>query len=168
MSPIALWAAGQEAHAITVDSGGQGGRGAGFIDYHQYIPTITSYKTDFANLGFLTDDSLDILTAVSVIEHISANKRRKVWAEWHRVLTPGGALILTLDLIGPNDRLLNKREGKRIERNKVHGSLSGIEQELVNVGFVEVGRALCPLKRRLTARERTTHIMGMVLRKNEN
>jgi SAM-dependent methyltransferase len=167
-SPVALWAANQGAHAITVDSGGQKGQGAGFMNYSWCIPTIASYKTDFSKLDFLADSSLDALTAVSVIEHVSANKRRLAWVEWHRVLTPGGALILTLDLIGPNDRLLNKRERVRIEHNRVHGSLLSIEQELAGVGFTEVGRALCPLTRRHTSRERTTHIVGMVLKKNEN
>jgi len=168
MSPIVLWAAEQGAEAVTVDSGGQGGKGAGFVNYAWYNPTIASYQADFAKMPFLANDSLDVVMSISVIEHISANKRLKVWGEWHRVLKPGGRLILTLDLVGPSDRLLNKREGKRIESNEKHGHLSDLRWELRHMGFIEIGTALCPFKRRLTSRERTTHVIGIVMRKNEN
>jgi len=168
MSPVALWAAAQGIDVITVDSGGQGGKGAGFVNYTWYDPLITSYQVDFANLCFLDDDSLSAVMSISVIEHVSADKRLAVWAEWHRVLKPSGRLILTLDLVGPSDRLLNKREGKRIESNEKHGHLSDLRWELRHMGFTEIGTALCPFKRRLTSRERTTHVIGIVMRKNEN
>jgi SAM-dependent methyltransferase len=168
MSPVALWAAEQGANVMTVDSGGQAGKGAGFVDYAKYNPAITSYQSDFAKMELLANDSLDALVAISVIEHVSADKRLKAWTEWHRVLKLGGRLILTLDLVGPSDRLLNKREGKRIESNEKHGHLSDLRWELRHIGFTEVGNALCPFKRRWSTRERTTHVIGMVLRKNEN
>ena len=168
MSPVVLWAANQGARAITVDSGGQGGKGAGFVDYSRCISTITSYRNDFAKMDFLAGNSLDALISISVIEHVSADKRLQAFAEWYRVLRPGGYLILTVDLIGPSDRLLNKRDGKRIESNKSHGDLSVLRHNLFYVGFLESAIVICPLKRRLSIRERTTHVMGMVLRKNEN
>jgi len=165
LSPVALWASNQGARTITVDSGGQVGEGAGFVDYAKYKANIASHQTDFANMPFLADDSLDVIISISVIEHVSADKRLQTWAEWHRVLKQNGRLILTLDLVGLSDRLLNKRDGKRIESNEIHGHLSDLRWELRHIGFAEVGMATCPFKRRLSARERTTHVVGIVLRK---
>ena len=163
MSPIALWLARCGANVITVDSGLQGGKGAGFIDYGQYDSRIISFNCDFSDMPRVKTNGLDAITSISVIEHIPAAKRRKAWAEWHRVLKPGGRLILTLDLVGPSDRLLNKCDQKRIESDKAHGYLPDLRQELKCAGFVEIGAAACPYKRRLSKRERTTHIVGIVL-----
>jgi SAM-dependent methyltransferase len=164
MSPIALWLAQRGAVAMTIDSGLQRGKGAGFIDYEKHDSRIVSFKGDFAKMTWLPLDGLDAIVSISVIEHIPAAKRRKAWIEWHRVLKPGGWLIMTLDLVGPSDRLLNKCDQKRIEPNKVHGYLSDVRRKLKHSGFVEMGAAICPYKRRLSRRERTTHVIGLVLR----
>jgi len=168
MSPIALWAADNGAHVVTVDSGGQKGKGAGFVNYTCYNALIASHKADFAKMPFLADNSLDVVVSVSVIEHVISRKRQESWAEWNRILKPNGRLILTLDLVGPSDRLLNKRDGQRLETNEAHGYLSDLRWELQRFGYAEVNMALCPYKRRWSKRERTTHVLGMVLRKNEN
>lgn len=42
----------------------------------------------------VADQSVDVVTAMDVIEHVPADRRAAVLAEAHRVLIPGGALVI--------------------------------------------------------------------------
>jgi SAM-dependent methyltransferase len=46
------------------------------------------------------DQSFDVLTCIEVIEHVPAQLRRQAFREMHRVLVPGGRLILTVPHAG--------------------------------------------------------------------
>ena len=162
-SPLALWLAENGAITYTVDSDRQVGTGSGFFDYGKLGLGIISVRSDFRNMAWIEADALDAITSISVIEHITANARRRTWAEFRRVLKPGGLLILTLDLVGSGDRLLNKCAQKRVEGFVAHGHLSDVEWELRHNDFIEVDRALCPRYRRKTKKERTTHVVGLVM-----
>lgn len=56
-----------------------------------YLPNI-HYLTDVTDLYMLADNSVDLLYASHVLEHIPRTKLLKTLKDWYRVLKPGGKL----------------------------------------------------------------------------
>jgi SAM-dependent methyltransferase len=67
-----------------------------------YLGTQVSYSRQDATQLQFDSASFDIVTCVSVLEHIPAPEDQKALGEMFRVLTSGGLLILTIDF-APHD-----------------------------------------------------------------
>lgn len=63
------------------------------------LPSVDFRYASGTELPF-PDQSFDCVTCIEVLEHIPAEKRRHALAEMHRVLRPGGALILRVPHAG--------------------------------------------------------------------
>jgi SAM-dependent methyltransferase len=58
---------------------------------------ITHIVTSIDNTG-LTDNSIDTVYCISVLEHLSRAQAEATLREFHRILKPGGRVVLTMDL----------------------------------------------------------------------
>jgi SAM-dependent methyltransferase len=65
----------------------------GYVNVDIWITDATDVICDITKLPW-PDNSVSVIENYHVIEHISYNKIRDTLAEWHRVLSPGGTLIL--------------------------------------------------------------------------
>lgn len=148
VAALPLWLARQGMQVTTVDGhrlvrtlpAQPGWNEWGFLDYGLVDDRIRSHNClmqDLANAG-----PFDLIYSVSVIEHIPAEARRAVLAAMRRCLVPGGRLLLTLDLIPGTDQLWNMSEGKRVDADPDHGSISDFLAELAGLGFVVTEQVL--------------------------
>lgn len=71
-------------------------------------------RTDLERLSFPAA-RFDVVTCVSVLEHTA--EPRRVLAELHRVLRPGGRLLLTFDVSVDGRRPLSVRDTRRLLRD---------------------------------------------------
>ena len=88
--------------------------------------------------------SQGFIVSISVIEHLSAEARRRGIAQISRALEPEGFAILTIDLL-PGSRLLWNRVVDEIEPYSVHGTQDDLVAEFAQSGLQLVELAECPL-----------------------
>ena len=63
-----------------------------FINIDAFPSRRTHLVLDIQNLTIFPDNSVDMVYASHVIEHIPRSNLKKTLVEWHRVLKPGGTL----------------------------------------------------------------------------
>lgn len=143
VSPLPLYLAKEGARVVTVDNSStirileeidQEWNEWGFLDYQCISSNITSINTDVLSVA-LAEESFDIIYSVSVVEHVPAIDRRKIWDRLRRLLKKQGILLLTLDLIPGTDNLWNYAAGMLVEDIKQHGNLRLALDELASSGF---------------------------------
>jgi SAM-dependent methyltransferase len=142
---------------ITTDKGlrlhlGCGGKHFdGYLNVDLWITDATDVISDITSLPW-PDNAASIIESYHVIEHISHKKIRNTLKDWHRVLKPGGKLILECPhfdkavreyLSGNESRLLNIFGRQRSEGD---AHLYGFNPErlmrlLEEVGFKEIQEA---------------------------
>jgi 2-polyprenyl-3-methyl-5-hydroxy-6-metoxy-1,4-benzoquinol methylase len=105
----------------------------GFLDYSVISQNISSFNVDIVT--FQPNNKFEAIYSVSVIEHMP----RIIWertldlsALW---LNPRGLLLLTLDIIPGTEDLWNMSEGKQVDNDGFHGSLSDILSKLTRLNF---------------------------------
>jgi 2-polyprenyl-3-methyl-5-hydroxy-6-metoxy-1,4-benzoquinol methylase len=139
--PLPFCLSEQGIKVITVDSHSKnrtiedrnGWNEWGFLDYGLFNKKIHSYNEDF--LKFKTDELLDCIYSISVIEHIPRKGRMKLVKKAAKLLKKGGKLLLTIDLIPNTNNLWNLSEDKEVESVEVHGNIESFKKELKNSGF---------------------------------
>tara|TARA_R110000823_G_scaffold243818_1_gene367990 strand:+ start:9876 stop:12020 length:2145 start_codon:yes stop_codon:yes gene_type:complete len=105
----------------------------GFLDYSIINPKITSTNIDFSQ--YTTNERFDCIYSISVIEHMPKKIRLGVLKKAAALLTKGGSLILTIDLIPNTNNLWNLSENKEVEPIGVHGTIHTFKKELLSFGF---------------------------------
>lgn len=73
-----------------------------------------TFQTINSNTLPFTDDSFDIIYSKEVILHLSLHDKKEVFAEFYRILKPGGVLII-VDWLSPQDNLWPYEINKLIE-----------------------------------------------------
>jgi len=143
VSPLPLYLAQKGATVKTVDHSeiirvpGKGQRSWdewGFLDYELLDSRITSSNEDILAID-LPEGSLDCAYSVSVVEHMPASVRKKIWQRLARWLKKDGVVLLTVDLVPGTDKLWNYSMGKVVEDEKEHGVLEELEAEFREIGF---------------------------------
>jgi SAM-dependent methyltransferase len=123
----------------------------GYVNVDLWITDATDIISDITSLPW-PDNAANIIESYHVIEHISHKKIKKTLTDWHRVLKPGGKLILECPhfdvaiqeyLSGDESRLLNIFGRQRSEGD---AHLYGFNPErlmrlLEEVGFKEIQEA---------------------------
>ena len=139
---LPLWLARHGAHVITIDNhplvrdiqARDAWNEWGFLDYASLDERVQSIHAPYET--FASTTAFQCIYSVSVIEHVPRDVR-SVWiTSFHRQLSSGGLLLLTVDLIPNSDALWNLSEGKVVEDTSVHGDFSGLLKELGDAGFV--------------------------------
>ncbi len=74
--------------------GGGANRIAGLTNCDLYHPGA-DLKADATDLAVFETGSIDWIESHHMVEHLSFSEARAAFAEWHRVLAPGGFLVLT-------------------------------------------------------------------------
>lgn len=108
----------------------------GFLDYALIDARISSVRAAYE--AYVSAGVFDVIYSVSVIEHVPADVRRLWIDNFARQLTPGGVLLLTVDLVPGTEMLWSKSEGREVESQDVHGDFPTLLNELRNAGF-EIG-----------------------------
>jgi len=149
VSPVPLLLALHDMRVTTVDdstlvrdpAGGMAGWDEwGFLDYAALDPAIDSVQGDAADLE-LPSGSCAAVYSISVVEHMPAATRRRLWPRLAGWLAPGGSLLLTVDLMPGTERLWNRASGQEVEPVEIHGDLPALADELGALGFQLVERA---------------------------
>ena len=109
----------------------------GFLDYSQSCRNINSHHAELTETMF-ENHSIDVFYAISVIEHMSAEARRRIFNIVGQILKENGSLFLTIDLDKNSDNLWNYSEGKPVENNLAHGNLLTLKEELTTTGFKNI------------------------------
>ena len=126
----------------------------GFINCDiQDIPGIDKPNIDICNLREFSDDSIDLIYASHVLEHIPRTKTFRTILEWNRVLKPGGKLrigvpdfdatVKVYQRDGDYENLLNWIYGGSEVSTNVHFrqfTFSGLKTLLIEAGFKRVQR----------------------------
>lgn len=99
----------------------------GFLDYAALDSTITSFNQSFETVDFPTP--LDAVYSISVIEHVPARIRRRIFAHIGMLLPVGGHFVATLDL-KPGSLDLWNFDRRMIVDEKDHGTLHDLIREL--------------------------------------
>lgn len=143
LSPLPIYLALHGATVVTVDNSAtvrQPGcdrhawNGWGFFDYGQLNDNIVSLNQDISNIEF-SAEKFDCIYSVSVLEHISAESRRAMWARMSPWLKESGLLLLTLDIVPKTELLWNYCEGKVVEQSDLHGDIKAVREELAKEAF---------------------------------
>jgi 2-polyprenyl-3-methyl-5-hydroxy-6-metoxy-1,4-benzoquinol methylase len=88
--------------------------------------TSVGYEAqDLTRLSY-PDATFDLITCVSVLEHIGAPHDQAAVKEMLRVLKPGGQLLMTVDYEPPSVSTLGGRYGRRAWDYARHGDVIGI------------------------------------------
>jgi SAM-dependent methyltransferase len=96
---------GQAGYAVHAVDPGMAAKGRGWDldpDQHAFLSNVygapvTLHPTTLADAG-LADRSSDVLVSISTIEHFTPEDLAELAREAHRLLRPGGHLVLTIDL----------------------------------------------------------------------
>lgn len=148
VSPLPLYFAAKGAKVTTVDFSPiirEKGKGEktwnewGFLDYHTLHSGIDSHNCDVCTLEF-PKRSFDVVYSVSVLEHVPAEARRRIFSRIAEWLRPGGDLLLTIDVHPLTQVLWNRNQGMTVEEPTIHGTLAGMVHELRGEGFSLVAR----------------------------
>lgn len=144
VSPLPVYLADAGHRVLTIDYSetqrvpGQGmekWNGWGFLDYSQIRESISSLNIPATELP--KDLSpLDLCYSISVIEHMTAEIRRRLLAVLHERIAPGGDLMLSVDLVPGTDELWNLEQGRQVDTAGEHGDLVDLLRELHRSGFV--------------------------------
>lgn len=144
ISPVPLALALHGLRVTTVDNsdlfrdpaaGTTGWNEWGFLDYAVFQSAIRSVNGDAADLE-LPDGSCAAVYSISVLEHVPAATRRRLWPRLAGWLAPGGLLLLTVDVIPGTELLWNRAAGEEVEPTDVHGDLATLSGELAAAGLV--------------------------------
>ncbi|MFM7108219.1 MAG: methyltransferase domain-containing protein [Planctomycetaceae bacterium] len=144
VSPVPLFLALRGLRVTTVDdstvvrdpaAGTDGWDEWGFLDYAALDPAIHSFNGDAIDLD-LPPGSCAAAYSVSVIEHVPAATRRRLWPRIAAWLAAGGRLLLTIDLEPGTDRLWNRASGREVDPPGTHGDLGALTAELAGTGLV--------------------------------
>lgn len=138
---LPLWLSGQGCRMVTIDShplvrdpAQRGGWNEwGFLDYGLLDAQITSFNEDAAEHA--PDEPYEAVYSVSVLEHLPADLRRRIFSRLPGWLAPGGRLYLSFDLVPDTDRLWNRSEGRKVEAEAIHGTLPEVLRELEDAGL---------------------------------
>lgn len=143
VSPVPLLLALHGLHVTTVDDssvvrdpalGMTGWDEWGFLDYAKLDPAVASVQGDAADLD-LPPGSCAAVYSISVVEHMPAETRRRLWPRLAGWLATGGALVLTVDLMPGTEHLWNRASGQEVEPIERHGDLPALMAELADLGF---------------------------------
>jgi 2-polyprenyl-3-methyl-5-hydroxy-6-metoxy-1,4-benzoquinol methylase len=143
ITPLPLYLAEQGGKVITVDyhpkirtaeKALEDGNPWGFLDYSEVHSNISSFNQDILHTEF-ENGSFDCIYSVSVIEHMPRHIRREVWNKVSHWLRPGGALLLTVDLVPNTEDLWNLAENIQVDPEGEHGSITSISDELAKNGL---------------------------------
>ncbi len=155
VSPLPLLLAQGGQRVVTVDDStiirklGQGQEkwnGWGYFDYACLNGNVSSINVDILAASF-ANYSFDCIYSVSVVEHLPALARRKLWSKVKQWLSRDGVLLLTVDLFPGTEQLWNYNQDKIVESVEEHGDLVALEAELSQVGFsLERRKILCDLR----------------------
>lgn len=148
LSPLPLILSQRGASVTTIDFGPEL-----FIDetrsrnewgYFNYASFDSDIKSINGNLdkNTLSKESIDVWYSVSVVEHMPAEDRRKVFRNMSYSLKTGGKILLTVDVCKNSDFLWNVNQGKEVENKLIHGTVSTIPEELQELGFCEINTFL--------------------------
>ena len=97
-------------------------------------------------------EALGFAICVSVIEHLPGEVRRAGIRQLAAALEPGGAAVLTVDLVGDTGRLSRWCLGEEVEPADDHGTIDDLIREAAEAGLTLERRTHCPLTgRRKTA-----------------
>ncbi|WP_416915296.1 MAG: hypothetical protein ACMUJJ_14995 [Roseicyclus sp.] len=99
----------------------------GFLDYAALDPRIVSFNQSFEAVDFPT--ALDAIYSISVIEHVPAKIRRRIFAHMGLLLPKGGHFVATLDLKPASLDLWNSDRRKIVDQVG-HGTLQDLIDEL--------------------------------------
>jgi 2-polyprenyl-3-methyl-5-hydroxy-6-metoxy-1,4-benzoquinol methylase len=106
----------------------------GFLDYSYINSNLESHNLYFQD--FNLNQKVDLVYSISVIEHMPAKVRRSILKKASMLLKIGGLLLLTIDLVPNTKKLWNLNEGKVVEDEKAHGTVTSFKKELKKYGFV--------------------------------
>lgn len=143
VSPLPLQLAATGADVLTVDNSLEVRRPGcdesawnewGYLDYAMLDSRVESHNCDILGLDLPTA-SLDAVYSVSVVEHMPAATRRRLWERIAQWLKPGGRLVLSVDLVPGGLTLWNLAAGQVVEPQAEHGDLPAMESELQSAGF---------------------------------
>jgi SAM-dependent methyltransferase len=120
------------------------GCGKRFIPGYIHIDAIDYPHVDHVaaidDLGFLPDDSCEVIYNCHVLEHFKRRDVGRVLKEWHRVLRPGGVLRTSV----PDFTALCAVYAKYEDIDRVIGPLFGGQNYLYNIHYnVFDFRSLC-------------------------
>lgn len=95
-------------------------------------------QTDASDLHMFDSDSVDIIVAHHLVEHIALHDISRFVSEWHRVLSPGGLLVVYV----PNLKALDQAwiEGRidtYIHNVNTYGAYQGHTEDLHKWGYDE-------------------------------
>jgi len=99
----------------------------GFLDYGVLDPRIVSFNRSFETVDFPAP--LDAVYSISVIEHVPARIRRRIFAHIGMLLPVGGHFVATLDL-KPGTLDLWNFDRRQIVDQTGHGTLHDMVDEL--------------------------------------
>jgi SAM-dependent methyltransferase len=105
----------------------------GYLDYAILRSTVTSVHRPYEDL--VAGVPYDVIYSVSVIEHLPARIRRAWLAHMASQLSPGGRLLLTIDLRPMSRDLWGHSEGREVEPGQDHGTVDAVLAELQDAGF---------------------------------
>jgi hypothetical protein len=141
VNPLPFVLADRGAHVVTLDNHTLMRAGSnrsewnewGFLDYSALDPRISSVHRAFEEADFA--EPFDCILCISVIEHLCASVRRAWMSRFARHLRPGGALLLTVDLVLGTNALWNLSEGNVVEAAGIHGEFGTLIAELEGAAF---------------------------------
>jgi len=134
---VARFAADLDDGARVLDAGAGECRHAELFERGSYLATDNGCgdesRWDYSNIDFasnlaalaLPDDSMDVVLNINVLEHVS--EPRRVLQECHRVLRPGGRLLL----VAPQSWLMHQAPNDFFRYTR-----HGLEYLLTQAGFV--------------------------------
>ena len=83
------------------------------------------------NLGFIADDTIDLIYTCHVLEHFRRKDVGRVLREWHRVLQPGGTMRIAV----PDFARLCEVYQRTQDIGLVIGSIFGRQDYLYNIHY---------------------------------
>jgi len=106
----------------------------GFLDYALLDRRVTSFNQDVVSMD-LGNAQFDAVYSVSVIEHMPAEVRRKMFELIAGYSSPLADVVLTVDLVPGSNVLWNRASGKIVETTEQHGTLESLKEELSRFQF---------------------------------
>jgi predicted SAM-dependent methyltransferase len=105
---------------------------AGFINVDLRRAPHIHHVRDVTDLSVFADDSVDLVYASHVLEHVSHRALRQTLWEWRRVLKPGGVLRLS---VPDFDKMIGIYQSCDREITSILGSLMGGQEQPHNTHY---------------------------------